>query len=343
MPPKHSEAKPGEKLLALYTLLLLRGNRAISLTDLARTLDCSKQTVGRLLNQMEASGYGKLEDVIKKGRENYYRLRRPPELQVNISVEGLTQLALCRNLLLHILPKSAHGLLDKTLRDASAYAPEAPGADAVSVGQSYVKGRIDYTPFQPFLENFIKAMRQRGVCAVAYQKRPNRPPRSFAFAPMRFIAYHETLSFLGWEVTDKGRVEAKYDQPMSLYLQRCQEVKLTQRSAERLPIPEAAQPEDGRGLFGVIPGEPFGVRARFAPEAAMYVYDRQWSSRQHMEIRDDGALILDFDAQSETEVISWLLSFGDKAAALEPGWLREAIRAQAEAVAAGYRAAAEAV
>ena len=74
MPGKQSCAKPGEKLLALYTLLMLRAPRAISLSELAQALECSKQTVLRLLVQLEASGYGKLDAPIVQGREHCYRI-----------------------------------------------------------------------------------------------------------------------------------------------------------------------------------------------------------------------------------------------------------------------------
>ena len=68
MPAKASDKTPGEKLLALYTLLLMQDGRAISLTSLADALHCSKQTILRLLSQLEASGYGKLAEPERRGK-----------------------------------------------------------------------------------------------------------------------------------------------------------------------------------------------------------------------------------------------------------------------------------
>lgn len=57
MPPKrNSDATAGEKLLALYSLLLF-SEREFSLTELAERLRCSKQTVLRLLDQLEAGAW----------------------------------------------------------------------------------------------------------------------------------------------------------------------------------------------------------------------------------------------------------------------------------------------
>ncbi|MBQ7585529.1 MAG: HTH domain-containing protein, partial [Desulfovibrionaceae bacterium] len=59
MPYKKSESKPGEKLLTLYTLLLVEYPNLISLGELAQKLNCSKQTILRLIDQLESSNYCK--------------------------------------------------------------------------------------------------------------------------------------------------------------------------------------------------------------------------------------------------------------------------------------------
>lgn len=51
MGKKWSDAKPSEKLLSLYTTLLV-ANRPYSLTELSILLDCSKPAVTRLLEQL---------------------------------------------------------------------------------------------------------------------------------------------------------------------------------------------------------------------------------------------------------------------------------------------------
>jgi predicted DNA-binding transcriptional regulator YafY len=336
MPAKHSEAKPAEKLLSLYSLLIFNGGHQFSLSELAERMDCSKQTVLRLIDQMESSEYGKIVRN-KMGREAVYTIERPRNLpHMALNAEGLFQLALCRNLLLHLLPRGMRKQADIALRNAGTYAQEPIATDDVSIGQTYTKGRIDYTAYQHFLKTFIQAMHTHKVCAVTYKRSLKQEARGFEFAPMKLIAYHETFSLLGWEVTDKGKAQAKYENPVSLYLHRFEGVELTHRGAEHLPVPASAQNTEGSGLFGVMQGEEFSVKAHFAPEAATYVQERQWSVRQNSTVHDDGSVTLDFDAQSEAEVVSWLLGFGERVTVLEPGWLREEIGRQATEVAGKY-------
>jgi predicted DNA-binding transcriptional regulator YafY len=322
MPQKHSEASPAEKLLSLYALLLFNGGNRFSLKELSARLGCSKQTVLRLVDQIETAEYGEIVQS-RQGREVYYAIERPRRLPgVSLNAEGLHQLALCRKLLLGLLPR---GMKEQETLRASGFADE----DSVAFGRAHARGSIDYAPFQPMLETFMQAMHARKVCTVAYRTRLGRAPRVFAFAPKNLVACRETLSVLGWEVTEKGRVEALHDNSLSLYLHRCVSVDPTPRTGEDLPLPETVRDEEGGELFGSVDGEAFSVRARFAPRAAIYVYGRQWSSRQSAKVHEDGSLTLDFDARNRAEVVSWLLGFGDQATALSPGWLREEMRRQA--------------
>ena len=148
---KHAEAKPAEKLLALFTTLLFN-NRSYSLGRLAEMLDCSKQTVSRLLLQMEAAKYGKLARE-KQGKEVHYRLLRPEHVPaVSLDREGLEQLLLCRDFLAHLLPQKMQAQMQRSLEVAISYLPRGsqkmPGSVATSLG----KGHIDYGPYQGYLE-----------------------------------------------------------------------------------------------------------------------------------------------------------------------------------------------
>ncbi|MDR2605140.1 MAG: WYL domain-containing protein [Desulfovibrio sp.] len=337
MPPKQSEAKPAEKLLALYTLLLFNGGRQFSLKELARRPDCSKQAVLRLVDQLETAEYGKIV-YAKLGREAFYSIERPRRLpQISLTAEGIYQLALCRNLILHLLPQYLRRQTEKTLRETAAFADEEVSPDNIVTSRAYTKGSIDYSPFQAQLKIFMRALHHRQVCRVVYQKSLCAEPRGFCFAPKRLIAYHETFFLLGWEVTDKGLPRAKYDNPLSLYLHRCREVEIEQRRAEHLPLPDSRQNEDDADLFGIMRGEPFIVRASFSAEAATYVHERRWSRNQTAQVHEDGSVTLEFEAQSEPEVISRLQGFGIRATVEEPAWLRKEIGAQAAELAEKYR------
>ncbi|MDR0466290.1 MAG: WYL domain-containing protein [Deltaproteobacteria bacterium] len=327
MSRKLSDRTAGEKLLRLFSLLIFNPGRQFSLRELADYLDCSKQTVLRLKDGLEASEFGKLTES-RRGREAVYCLERPRGLPaLDMSAEGLEQLVLCRNFLLHLLPKGRHSPADQALAAAGAPAPEIAGLTRL-----YTKGRIDYAPYQATLQTLLRAMRENRACLLSHQA-AQRAPRTFLFAPKRLVAYHETLSALGWEITDEG--EARFPNPVSLYLHRIREARLSRRTTARLPTPLPAE-TGNEEYFGVMPGTPFTVKARFTRDAADYVRERQWNSRQSCATLEDGSIILEFEAQSRVEALSWLLSFGAKATVLAPEELREELYGQAREVAKNY-------
>lgn len=326
------DAKPAEKLLALYSMLLFSGREA-SLSDLSRELNCSKQAVGRLIDQLEASRFGKLLRA-KQGRESVYRLDRPKNLpKLSLNAEGLHQLALCRDFILHLLPESMRKVVDATLQQASAYLPEGGTPDdLLSIGTSFAKGRIDYSSFQDMLQAVTKGIRQGKVCAVQYKASLNGEVKSFEFAPKRLVAYREAIHIHGWIVSDKGTAAPLFEKPTNLALQRLQKVFVTRRSAAHIPDVK----EEHKGTFGVMEDKPFPVRVKFSASAATYAAERVWSEDQKVTVHKDGSVTLAMTARRSTEVIAWVLSFADTAELLSPKWLRAELAEHVATLAARY-------
>ena len=329
----NQDAKPAAKLLSLYTLLLFSGREA-SLGELSRELNCSNQAVMRLLDQLEASRFGKLLRA-RRGREAVYRLDRPGRLpRISLNAEGLQQLALCRDFMLHLLPESMRKKADAALQQASAYLPEEEAPDAlIPVGESFAKGRIDYAPFQEMLQAVMTGIRQHRVCRVHYRSSIHGETKAFEFAPKRLVSYHETIYILGWIVSEKGTVTPLHEDSTTLALQRMRKVLVTRRSAARIPDVK----EECRGAFGLIEESPFPVRVRFSPAAATYVAERQWSEGQKITVHRNGSVTLGMTARSSAEVISWVLSFAGTAELLSPKWLREELARHVMTLAARYQ------
>jgi len=83
MPEKFDLYKSyGEKLIGLFVRLLFSGERH-SLTELAQMLDCSKQTVLRLIDNIRKS-YGVNIEETKEGNRSYYQIRKPVSSLKNI-------------------------------------------------------------------------------------------------------------------------------------------------------------------------------------------------------------------------------------------------------------------
>ena len=111
-----------------------------------------------------------------------------------------------------------------------------------------------------------------------------------------------------------------YEKPTTLALHRIKACTATRREA---CVPDIPEPDNA--TFGIMAGDPFTAVVRFAPVAATYVAERQWSAQQTIEFHDDGSLTLHVQGQSVPEFLSWVLSFGKAAEVLSPEWLRNEV------------------
>lgn len=331
MGEKWNDSRPAEKLLALYTMMLVNP-APMTLTSMAHKLDCSKQTIGRLIDQLESSNFGKIIRN-KHGRENAYSLARPRRLPcVSLSAEGLTQLALCREFLLRLLPPAMARQMENSLNQAAAYLPEN-SVFTCGIGASATKGRIDYAPFEKILQTLIKAIATQKVCRVCYQSKRHQPAKEYDFAPKRLIAFHESILVQGYIVAEKGPVKCMYESPSLLALHRFVACAPTQRKADCLPEPESID----FSMLGIMRHEPFSFAVRFSTKAATYAAERKWSEDQEVEDLPDGEIIVRATASSEAECVAWVLSFGDACEVLEPQWFRELIAEKIASMAELYR------
>jgi predicted DNA-binding transcriptional regulator YafY len=96
------------------------------------------------------------------------------------------------------------------------------------------------------------------------------------------------------------------------------------------------QPDDLIGnAFGIIRGARTSVRLWFDASVARIVERRSWHPSQKVTRVTDGielALVVD----GTDELLSWVLSFGEKAMVLEPEMLRAEARKIAKAMLARY-------
>ncbi|MDR1111308.1 MAG: WYL domain-containing protein [Deltaproteobacteria bacterium] len=334
MPEKHDPAKPAEKILSLYTILM-GSRRSLSLAELKGKLNCSGQTLSRLIGQLESSRIGKVVREMR-GREAFFRLDRPSGLpRVALNPEGLRELALCRDFLRHLLPDAIRKNMDTALLQAASMVREGtdPGLDA-SLGRSMFKGRIDYGPYGEILETLIEAISGQRICVVSYRPSLGAEARRHDFAPKQLTVFHEAIYVEGWMVSKAN--EARFEDHNTLAVHRLISVDITCRDGSRLP----PLPPAGNG-FGVMPGEPFIAKVKFDARVATYVAEREWDPDQRKTSLPDGSLILAFHVNGLDEAISWILGFGDAAEVRSPKWLRKAVADKISDMAARYAASSD--
>lgn len=326
MPTKKDPyASPAQKLLGLYGLLLFTG-RAYSLPRLATLFRCSKQTVLRMMEQIELTHRIRIE-TWSEGHRKWYQVKTPAQKpNVTLDVEAIQHLILCRDIVWHLLPKALRDEVTQTIAHATVLLPEFDDRSSalMQFAQAQPKGLIDYSRSQAILDTLFHAMRERRICEVAYQSHTASAPKVFAVAPMRFIAFRDGLYL-------KGRLEKALPDPKGYYdpllaVHRLAGVTETKRTFKPLVDSEEAP----TSTFGLMPGTKFKVKVEVGPSAAAYVRERVWSADQAIEYHTDGGLTLLFTATSKPEVISWVLSFGGEMELLEPAELRKEIRFRLE-------------
>jgi predicted DNA-binding transcriptional regulator YafY len=318
---RNPDKSHAEKLVGL--LLKLSFSRVpLSLTELAESLDCSKQTILRLVNAL-----GPLVPVeeSRQGNRRFYRVRwqggRPPAIPLT-GVE-YRLLEMCHAFARHLLGKEQYEEVRRALLKSQAFVSE-PGEKACEPFAAFRPGSIDYTPHQATIRKLLEAMEAGKLCKVTYCSLMEQRPKTFYIQPLKLFSHGDTVYLHARRAKEPGKryKSPKYDPLLAIH--RIREVELDER---RLDYPtdydfEKVFQKD----FGLIKEEKFVVKVELSGWAARYVAERIWSPDQRIEDIGEGRIILTFSAASEPEVIGWVLSLADEAKVLEPDWLVEEVK-----------------
>ena len=328
MPSKKDPySSAGQKVLGLYALLLFSG-RSYSLPQLAELFHCSKQTILRMMEEIDR--HHRLEvDSWHEGGRKWYRarpLRKRPNVTLN--VEDIQQLLLCRDVVRQLLPQDLGRRLGETVEKAAVLLPDyETRQDALeSITHFQPKGMVDYTGHQAQIETLFKAIRERRVCDIVYRAPEWTRSRSLTVAPYRFIVFREAFYV-------QCRPESALDPPdpgqdRTLAVHRMASVTSSDRRFNTI----ADNGIPASDAFGLSREAPFQVVVDFVPKAAMYVRERIWSRDQVIQPLPGGGVRLSFTAASRPEVLAWVLSFGGEAVLQSPSDLREELCRRLEAM-----------
>jgi predicted DNA-binding transcriptional regulator YafY len=88
-----------------------------------------------------------------------------------------------------------------------------------------------------------------------------------------------------------------------------------------------------KDAWGIVRGTLVTVRVAFARSAAPYIRERLWHPSQKLRDLPDGRLELTVQVADTEEVRRWILGWGAQAEVVQPGAMREALRAEALALA----------
>jgi predicted DNA-binding transcriptional regulator YafY len=311
----------GQKLISLFAKLLFT-QRSHSLIELARMLNCSKQTVLRLVDDIRRS-YGVEIEEFLEGKRKYYRIKRlsknTPSL--NITESELSALYMCKTFAEHLMGKEMFAEASRALEKNQSHL-SAENQVATQHFASFKTGSIDYTPYQDTIRILIEAMDNNKICKITYKSIMASRAKSFYIKPLKIFSHKDSVYLHAHLARKPGKPYCQPEFNPLLAVHRIRKVEITERLFE---YPKNYDFEKAfKQNFGVIKEDAFNVEVEFTGWAAKYVSERIWSPDQKI-VQNNGKTVLTFSSSSEPELISWVLSFGDEATLKKPVWLTKEV------------------
>nr|MBF0223100.1 WYL domain-containing protein [Desulfobulbaceae bacterium] len=310
----------GQKLISLFAKLLFSQEK-YSLIELAKLLDCSKQTVMRLISDIQMS-YGVEIEETTEDRRKYYKLKqlKGSKPLLPLTSGEIWSLQMCKHFTEHLLGTDLFEETSNAIEKSSLLS----GQKALSNKQfaSYHPGSVDYTPFGKLLRTIARALDERKICKIIYQPILSKNEKSYSVAPLKLFSHNDTIYLHGRKTKNDKEDIPLIDSSRLFVVHRMKDVQLTE---EEFSSPENYNFEEFLNqTFGIIKEEEsFEVTIEFSDFAAAYVSERTWSPNQEITWLDHNRMQLTCMVSSEPEVIGWILSWGEKAKLLEPDWLVE--------------------
>lgn len=323
----------GEKLISLFARLLFSGE-SYSLTELARMLNCSKQTVLRLMEDIRKAYGVDVEESYASNRK-YYRLKRPGASRslYPLSELELSVLQMCRHFTSHLLGKKLFEEATRAIGKTQALLPQVPHGKGNHFGV-FRPGTIDYTPYHDSICTLLKAMDERKVCRLTYKAIMESRAKTFHIKPLKLFSKDDTIYLLAQLAKEPGQPYRAPDYNPLLAVHRIRKVEITDRQFD--PPQNYDFEKIYNRHFGVIKDEAFEVEVEFKGWAARYVSERTFSPDQKIKKISQDKIRVTFAASSEPEVMAWILSFGAQAQLLRPANLKKDISRQVRVLCERY-------
>ncbi len=323
MPKKlNDRSSYGHKLINLFARLLF-SKESYSLTELSKLLECSKQSVTRLVDDIRTAYSVEIEEYSQNNRK-YFRLIRQGKSTpvIPLTQSELTALQMCKTFTEHLLGKQ---YFDDAARALEKNLPrtELSGALPSRHFAAFSTGTIDYTPHQNNIRVLVEAMNELKICRITYQAIMQNKSKTYHVMPLKIFSYRDTLYLHARKAREPGKVYKEPDFDPLLAIHRLKKVEITERSFT-YPANYNFEAVFNKN-FGFMKDDCFAVDVEFTGWAAHYVAERTWSPNQKITHIDDDTIHLEFSASSEVELIAWILSFGEDARVNAPDWLVEEI------------------
>lgn len=311
----------------IQTLISTRHGKSVS--DLAQDLSCHTRTVYRDLEALQAAGFPVYTDKME-GKTVWSLLDTAKHsIPIPFSLPELMALYFSRGMMGTlkdtVFYDSLVSLFDKikaTLPDEYiAYLSQIENSLAVRTKPYKQYGRL-----RSIIDQVSDAAIQKKYVQIEYYTMSRKTKTRRKVAPYKIWFFDSTFYLIGnCGLREDVRIFAM-DRINSL-----------EPIDEHFEMPDDFNVDEFmKSSFGVFHGEPVRVRVWFAADIAEYIREKIWHETQTIESLPDGAIIFEAEVAGIAEIKFWLLKWGAKARVIEPEALRQAILAEAEAMARNY-------
>ncbi len=216
---KNMDRTYGEKLLTLFAELLFTGDKR-SMTGLSKMLDCSKQTVRRLVDDITNSLKVTIREE-KQGQRVYFYIPKPTKLPKSLTYTPmeLSVLEMCKVFTQNLLGRKQFEEASAALKKSRMLLPEGQVIPSRHFG-CFTPGSIDYTQHQDIINILMEAMQKRLVCEISYQRVMADKGKKFYIKPLKIFSNLDTLYLHARRAKAPGKKYREWDYDPLLAVQR---------------------------------------------------------------------------------------------------------------------------
>ncbi len=307
--------------------MLLDSAGGVTIYDIAERFGVSVRTAIRYLRALEAAGEPLFEQIAD--RKKIWRLMPSARREtITLTTSQMASLFLSRRVFDFLAGTGfkedlddVFAKLEATLRRKDFTSARHLDRKIHDVNEApYIYGdRLE------FVNEILTALLKEERLRISHEG-VSRPHRPFLFEPYTLLVYKKGLYLAGFSHHHNG--------VRTFGLDGFTDVEWVKGDAFEYP-PDYDPKQLAEGAFGLISGPRTRVRIFFSDTVARFVRRRQWHATQKLT-RAPGGVELTMDVAGTTELVNWILGWGDQAEVREPASLRAEVAAFVERMAARY-------
>ncbi|MCL2760297.1 MAG: transcriptional regulator [Desulfuromonadales bacterium] len=317
------KGKPGKKYsqaARLHNIIrLIESRHGISIEELIDETDVDRRTIYRDFKAISDAGYPLTAEWVGNRKEYSFITGFKSIPPISFSLQELMTLYLLRSYLNMFEGTPFQEDISAIFNKIHSVLPPRYAAHLERISNITIpllQGRKDYSKASEILSQLRQALIYQNSISITYRSPGTKTPRPYSGDPYTMLVYKGGLYLIVYVQQRKGI--------RTFAIERIESVTVHD---QRFEIPEEYKPEkDFDNSFGIVNEVPLSITAKFAPEIAHTIEERIWHKNQKIKKLSDGSVELSFMAGGKIEILSWLLSYGDKVELISPVEMRRELK-----------------